>query len=1373
MKIHKRITAGVLAAALCATLPGIDSLQVLAEQAQETEETTETTEATETGELTEGELSAAVNAMYEGVDLQEAGEQEFGTKNLIVSTADENFDTLGAEGCLDLGNGLYALSYADEKSAKNAYETYQGMEGIGFVETDDILETCETENEKTAGTEEPAETNDTELKRYLDSLQESEEIKVAVLDTGIKADAGCIDRVENTGINLSTSGEAGSMEDDNGHGTDIAEIIAENSNGYVKILPVKIANAQGKATVLNAYLGIQKAMENDADIINISMNTCKSATSQILTDIINEASQKGIVVVVSAGNGSTDTADITPADIDSAVVVSAVNEDDSFADYSNYGETVDYCSYGTYEDKAGTSYAAANVTGIIADLLSKGQEVSMLGQYAIDLGTEGKDPCFGNGFIGCRRNTLTETEQKPEEEVTETDDIKKDDTEKENPDELEISAIRDGYTEYTSTSGYILLNVNKGTTKNKYKINISIPQLRHRGPQNVTTSVNKLSGNGDFNLRVSSSTTKEDAVAVPNDGENQWAINERQYIIPLKATVRKYTGYHIDYAWTSGIQSGIGFTTENSMNIDVDTNGCGLTNFTDGQYHYSEFKISYLINKYKVTYAKGSTDGGGTVNDTECTYNENVKLRSNKFTGRSYTITYNSQGGTAVNSTTGNLSFNKWRIGNNNYDANKTLTKPNFTATNNDTVTATAQWSSKTINITAAPTKTGYTFDGWYDSASGGNKVTSLTIAPKTTAYSKTLYAHWTKNQSTLNVNPNGGKWKNSTATQSFTKEYNKTLNIPVPTIPNYTATFDGNGGTADTVRKKTNKAFSSWTKSSTFYGTLPSTTAATTYTFGATNNVTSTITANWSGNYNITLPGATKTGYDLLGWSTSSSATKPDTGYTPGATVTVSANKTLYAVWKLKTYTITYNANGGTGTMEPGIKTYSDTYTIKKNAFIRSGYDFVGWSRTKEGPADPDYAEGEEYNTNADLTLYAQWRENFHPDYIGNEQTEGNDFIDEGKDGYGYSEDKDYSLNNEEEHFKKEETVTYKDSETGELVMQTVEGTVTGWSYKKNKEERNDENTYELGTVVHGTEFMKKALDYGAVSYGGPNEDFGTYPKNVLAEGIKTTYGAQQGAILQNLGVGTVYNGTPYVNLYADWDMGPVIEAYDRYYTLEEAQGGIITEDELLNAAKATDEELKSSTNPDGKLKNHEDAENGTSFVVYDYQAEEFTELNGSAVISVTYRAEDAAGNVTRKMIMVHIVDGHDTIIDGHDIGVDPDEGEVRFISEDYLDTLDEDSVWVNNPEYAALLEETVKIKRVDPERSEAPEALKAFGDKYTVAIPGTGTWTKEPKYVWKFTHEQTQEVKDFIEEHGPSNFVEEDALKTFLNEFADCMEQ
>lgn len=366
-------------------------------------ESVETT-VTEVSELTEDELAVEVTSLDELANEVTALSQEdnldsesvYATKRLIVLSDTSEFDTMEASSVVSYDN-LYILSYETVSACKKAYKSLSENKNIISVEIDSVMETEDNDNAEASQSTE----TDTELKKYLDSLEASKEIKVAILDTGIDTTNETFkDRVIDLEINLSSSGEENSISDDNGHGTEMATIIANNTSDYVKLMPIKVANADGKATVLNTYLGIQKAIENGADIINISMNTYKSETSQVLTNLISEATDKGIVVVVSAGNNSTDTENITPANIDSAIVVSAIDNSNNFADYSNYGETVDYCSYGIYGDKTGTSYAAASVTGILADTLSKELDASILDQYAIDLGNEGKDIYYGNGLVG-------------------------------------------------------------------------------------------------------------------------------------------------------------------------------------------------------------------------------------------------------------------------------------------------------------------------------------------------------------------------------------------------------------------------------------------------------------------------------------------------------------------------------------------------------------------------------------------------------------------------------------------------------------------------------------------------------------------------------------------------------------------------------------------------------------------------------------------------------------------------------------------------------------------------------------------------------------------------------------------------------------
>lgn len=113
---------------------------------------------------------------------------------------------------------------------------------------------------------------------------------------------------------------------------------------------------------------------------------------------------------------------------------------------------------------------------------------------------------------------------------------------------------------------------------------------------------------------------------------------------------------------------------------------------------------------------------------------------------------------------------------------------------------------------------------------------------------------------------------------------------------------------------------------------------------------------------------------YEFLGWSTSSSATTAT--YTAGGSYTGNASVTLYAVWKYKpaTYTVSYDANGGTGAPGRQTKTYGVTLTLTTLIPTRRNYSFVGWSKDRNATS-ASYAAGGSYTDNADVTLYAVWR--------------------------------------------------------------------------------------------------------------------------------------------------------------------------------------------------------------------------------------------------------------------------------------------------------------------------------------------------------------------------------------------------------------
>ena len=125
-----------------------------------------------------------------------------------------------------------------------------------------------------------------------------------------------------------------------------------------------------------------------------------------------------------------------------------------------------------------------------------------------------------------------------------------------------------------------------------------------------------------------------------------------------------------------------------------------------------------------------------------------------------------------------------------------------------------------------------------------------------------------------------------------------------------------------------------------------------------------------------------TKTGHSFLGWSTSSTATSAT--YAAGANYTNNAAVTLYAVWKANTYTVSYNANGGTGAPASQTKTYGKTLTLSSSKPTRTNYTFKGWGTTANATT-ATYTAGGNYTNNAGVTLYAVWELSYTKPTISN----------------------------------------------------------------------------------------------------------------------------------------------------------------------------------------------------------------------------------------------------------------------------------------------------------------------------------------------------------------------------------------------------
>ncbi|MDP2926852.1 MAG: S8 family peptidase [bacterium] len=255
-------------------------------------------------------------------------------------------------------------------------------------------------------------------------------IKVGIIDTGISKDHPDLKANIKGGVN--TINPRKSWNDDNGHGSHVAGITAglDNEIGVIGVGPkidlyaIKVLSASGSGYLSDVIEGIQWAMANGMQVINMSLGTASDVQS--LHDAVIAAKGAGIVVVAAAGNSgeSSDPSVIFPAAYPEAIAVSATDQNNVIASWSSRGPEVDLAApgvsiYSTYKGTGyatlfGTSMAAPHVTGSVALVLNTPvgsydanansvwdpDEVQAKLQATVtDLGIAGPDNLYGWGLV--------------------------------------------------------------------------------------------------------------------------------------------------------------------------------------------------------------------------------------------------------------------------------------------------------------------------------------------------------------------------------------------------------------------------------------------------------------------------------------------------------------------------------------------------------------------------------------------------------------------------------------------------------------------------------------------------------------------------------------------------------------------------------------------------------------------------------------------------------------------------------------------------------------------------------------------------------------------------------------------------------------
>ena len=909
------------------------SEEVTVEQIDELEEEEIVEETEEETQEVDQETTVDPNKQYE--------------YRLIVGFADEvntrdedvvlgNFDKVVLIGF----DSIDELDDAKQYYTENAlFASVDGVLSVSDNESSPVdVDTAQSSASETASVEENplSEANETE------AVTINAKNVIALIDTG--ANGG------NVYQQLSVLGE--NVEDENGHGSSLALLIGE-LNPDAKILSIKALNENGTGTVASVYVAIKLAIDSNVDYIVCPFSAL--GNSEAIRNIVVEAVNKGIMVIVSAGNDGQSAINYCPANIEEAITVGALDENDQIAEFSNSGSMVD-----VWVQADSTSEAAV----ILTAKLTLGRSLSDFEMsFDMDYGDQLPTPIDGD-------NVEFHTTYK-----TTTDSLT----------DGGIYIIRLRKNPYKSivqqTGGYT--NGNKFVLSNADKREDSSGQFK----------LSKINYNYYFILRDNTSY-----IMSPEGGADYLGTNGQKVHMWAK-TSSNYKDF--DQWWMKSNGNYYRITNGKNTGMHLQTDGGNTTgntylhlwNATSGEQGDWIFERVW----YNVQF---NPNGGSGSSYTQKFWQEEKKaLSSNTFTRTGYTFNgwnTNSSGTgtnysngqsvqtlTATNAATFNL-YAKWK-------ANTYYVAYNGNGSTGGSMSNSTHTYNTSMALTAnAYSRNGYTFNGWNTKSDGtGTSYTnsqSVNNLTSTSGGTVTLYAQWKPNTYTVSYNGNGST-SGSTASSSHTYDVAKKLT--------------SNGFS------KTGYTFGGWNTNSAGTGTSYSD-GQSVSNLTTTNGGTVTLYAKWtpityfvtySGNeatggstidsthkYNeasaLSTNGYTRTGYTFDGWNTHADGS--GTNYTDGQSVTNlssvnNAHVTLYAKWKANTYTVKYNGNGADGgSTESSSHVWNETKTLTTNGFTRTGYKFNGWNSTAAGTGT-SYAQNDPVKNltpeaGGTYNLYAKW---------------------------------------------------------------------------------------------------------------------------------------------------------------------------------------------------------------------------------------------------------------------------------------------------------------------------------------------------------------------------------------------------------------
>lgn len=418
-----------------------------------------------------------------------------------------------------------------------------------------------------------------------------------------------------------------------------------------------------------------------------------------------------------------------------------------------------------------------------------------------------------------------------------------------------------------------------------------------------------------------------------SDTTNSVVNNRNQYSMTFNVDMKAGTTYYLYlYTW--------GTITTSNLGWQVFDHPANSSDARESTVEITFNSKTVATPKYTLTLNKdaGISRVSGAGSYEAGTYITATATPASGYTFRNWT----NSSGTAI-STNSSYSF-YMPAGNTTYTANSNLTSytVNYNAGNYSTG-GTNTSANKTHGVTltlpgAIFTRTGYTQIGWSENADGSTWDYTTSYTDNRTI---TLYPYWQRNIYTLTINPNGGSMYNGAnkTTSTFTTTFAYGVKTYLGNLFNsegVLAAYNDNTPTRDGY------TFTGFTFSN---GTGQKNTAGAIYYFDGDSPEES------SGEF-----GESTSAYIFNG--------------------NYAGNVTATANWTGNTYTVKYNANGGTGTTVSSTHTYGTAKPLTTNGFSRTGYSFTGWNTAANGSGD-SYSDKQSVSTlttGSEIELFAQW---------------------------------------------------------------------------------------------------------------------------------------------------------------------------------------------------------------------------------------------------------------------------------------------------------------------------------------------------------------------------------------------------------------